>query len=135
MTFTCLFFVGSNDFQICITSKSPGGQNRIPSLSGKLGTSHLLLCKSLVTCCKSPPKVNFIRPGSNIGFCCISGRTTKGGQPRGKEGNIFLTSSVFLMADGRKRAQFDVILWLKRSAHLVQPVVLERRVTRGYSTW
>lgn len=59
MTFTWLFFAGSNDSQIHITSKSPGGQNRIPSLSGKLGTSHLLLCKALITCCKTSKKAEF----------------------------------------------------------------------------
>lgn len=59
MTFTWLFFAGSNDSQIRIISKSPGGLNQMPSLSGKLSTSHLLLSKALITCCKILKKGEF----------------------------------------------------------------------------
>lgn len=44
-------------------AKSPGAQNQLLSLSGKLGNSNLLLCKAFNTCCKTSKKKKWISLG------------------------------------------------------------------------
>lgn len=94
-------------------AKSPGAPNQLLSLSGKLGNSHLLLCKAFNTCCKTSKK-KWISLGwrriLSSAACWIEQQ--KGTQNQ-KEGRIFFSSifSVFNKKEGKGSGWYCFCGW------------------------